>query len=116
MTEKRFKRVIRPATAEERQRHAQIRREVMQEFPPAEECAVQEAPPGIPSQIRQARQAQGLTWYALAERAGVPSADTIRDIEYGRDSPLSTVAMVAKALGLRLELVAEQASAEPLSS
>lgn len=30
-----FKRIIRPATAEERRRHARIRQQVMQEFPPA---------------------------------------------------------------------------------
>ena len=83
----------------------------MQEFPPAEGSGPLESPPGIPSQLRQARQAQGLTWYALAKRAGVASADTIRDIEYGRDCTMSTVATVAKALGLRLELVAEAASA-----
>ncbi len=82
----------------------------MHEFPPVE-SGVPEAPPGIPRRIRQARQALGLTWYALAERAGLPSAGAIRAIEYGRDSPLSTVAIVAKAPGLRLELVAEPTSA-----
>jgi hypothetical protein len=28
---------------------------------------VPESPPGIPTQIRRARESQGLTWYALAK-------------------------------------------------
>jgi hypothetical protein len=108
MAEQSFKRVVRPATAEERKRHATIRQAVVQEFPPAEGSRRREAPPGIPAQVRQAREAQGLTWYALAKRAGIPNPNTVRDIEYGRDAQLSTVQAVAGALGLRLELVAEK--------
>jgi ribosome-binding protein aMBF1 (putative translation factor) len=107
MAEKKFKRIERPATAEERKRHAEIRQKVMQEFPPAEDAVRQDSPPGIPTQIRQAREAQGLTWYALAKLAGIPNANTVRDIEYGRDAQISTVQLLAKALGLRLELVEE---------
>jgi hypothetical protein len=109
MAEKRFQRIVRPATAEERERHAAARQAVVQEFPPAEGAGRQEAPPGIPAQIRQAREAQGLTWYALAKRAGIPNANTVRDIEYGRDAQLSTVQAVAQALGLRLELTVQKA-------
>ena len=54
MTEKKMKRIVRPATAEERQRHADIRQKIMQEFPPAENAVRRESPPGIPTQIRQA--------------------------------------------------------------
>jgi ribosome-binding protein aMBF1 (putative translation factor) len=108
MAEKRFKRVNRPATAEERKRHATIRQAVMQEFQAAEAAARPESPPGIPTQIRRARKAQGLTWYGLAKRAGIPNANTVRDVEYGRDAQLSTVQALAKALGLRLELVEQQ--------
>ncbi len=107
MAEKKFKRIERPATAEERKRHAEIRRKVMLEFPPAEGAGRQEPPPGIPTQIRQAREAQGLTWYALAKLAGIPNANTVRDIEYGRDAQISTVQLLGKVLGLRLELVEE---------
>jgi hypothetical protein len=107
MAEKRFQRIARPATAEERQRHATIRQAIRQEFPPAEGAGRREAPPGIPARIRQAREAQGLTWYAVAKRAGIPNANTVRDIEYGRDAQLSTLQAVAGALGLRLELVEE---------
>src|SRR5580692_4871712 len=107
MAEKKFKRIERPATTEERKRHAEIREQVMREFPPAQGAGREESPPGIPTQIRDAREAQGLTWYALAKLAGIPNANTVRDIEYGRDSQISSVQAVAKALGLRLELVEE---------
>jgi hypothetical protein len=107
MPEKKFKRIVRPATPEEQRRHEEIREKVMQEFPPKQGAGRQPSPPGIPSQIRQAREAQHLTWYALAKRAGIPNANTIRDIEYGRDAQISTVQLVAKALGLRLEMVEE---------
>jgi hypothetical protein len=108
MTEKKFKRIERPATAEERERHAAIRQAIVHEFPPAEGGGRPESPPGIPARIRQAREARGLTWYALAKLAGIPNANTVRDIEYGRDAQLSTVKAVAHALGLRLELIEEK--------
>jgi len=104
MAEKKFKRIERAATAEERERHAAIRQVVMQELPPAEGSRRRESPPGISARIRQAREARGLTWYALAKLAGIPNANTIRDLEYGRDAQLSTVQAVAHALGLRLDL------------
>jgi DNA-binding XRE family transcriptional regulator len=107
MAEKRFKRIERPATAEERERHAAVRQAIMEEFPPVEGTGRPESPPGIPLRIRQAREAQGLTWYALAKLAGIPNANTVRDIENGRDAQLSTVQAVAHALGLRLELMEE---------
>jgi hypothetical protein len=107
MSEKRLKRIVRPATAAERRRHAEIRRRAMQEFPPAQGGTRPASPPGIPTQIRQAREAQGLTWYAVARRAGIPNSNTVRDIEYGRDVQISNLQAVAGVLGLRLELVAE---------
>ena len=55
MAEKKFKRIERPATVEERQRHVAIRAQVMQEFPPAPGAGRVQSPPGIPTQIRQAR-------------------------------------------------------------
>lgn len=107
MAKKELKRVIRPATVEERERHAEIRRKVMQEFPPAERVDPGAAPPGIPAQIRAAREGKGLTWYAVAKMACIPNPSTVRDIEAGRDAQLSNVQAVAKVLGLRLELVEE---------
>ena len=103
--EKKFQRIVRPATPEERQRHVAIRHKVQQEFPPAAGAHRQEAPPGIPAQLRRAREAQGFTWYTVAKLAGIPNPNTVRDIEYGRDAKLSNVQAVAKVLGLRLELV-----------
>ena len=54
---------------------------------------------------RQARESQGLTWYALAKRAGIANQATIRDIEQGKDVRLSNLQTVAAALGLELELI-----------
>ena len=47
MAKKQFKRLERPATAEERQRHAEIRRKVMEEFPPAHSASRLESPPAF---------------------------------------------------------------------
>ncbi len=107
MAKTKFKRIIRPATAEERKRHADIRAKVVEEFPPAQGAGRQDSPPGIPAQIRAAREAKDLTWYALAKLAGIPNPNTVRDIESGRDAKVSNVQAVAKVLGLRLELVEE---------
>jgi len=108
MAEKKLKRIVRPSTADERKRHAEIREKVMQEFPPSPRAGRKDSPPGIPAEIRRAREAKGLTWYAVAKLAGIPNPNTVRDIEYGRDAQLSNVQAVAKALGLRLELIEEQ--------
>ncbi len=105
MEKKEFKRVFRPATAEEKKRHAEIRAKVMQEFPPAQDAHRVESPPGLPARLRAARECKGLTWYAVAKLAGIPNSSTVRDIEYGRDAQLSNVEAVARVLGLRLELV-----------
>jgi DNA-binding phage protein len=107
MAKKELKRVLRSATAEERKRHAEIRAQVMQEFPPVKDAGRKNSPSGIPGQIRAAREAKGLTWYAVAKLAGIANSSTVRDIEYGGDAQLSDVQAVAKALGLRLELVEE---------
>jgi hypothetical protein len=108
MAKKAFQRIIRPATAEERKRHAEIRAQVMQEFPPTRDAGPRSSPPGLPAQLRAAREAKGLTWYAVAKLAGIPNPNTVRDIEYGRDAQLSNVRAVALAVGLRLELVEEK--------
>jgi DNA-binding XRE family transcriptional regulator len=109
MSDKKLKHVNRRLTDEERARHARIRDAALQDFPPKAGTGPSPSPPGIPTQIRQAREARGLTWYALAKAAGIPNQATIRDIERGRDVTLSVLQSVANALGLRLELV-EQAA------
>jgi len=91
----------------ERQRLAEIRKGAERDFPP-KSPGRRPAAPGIPAAIRAARETQGLTWYALAQRAGIPNQSTIRDIELGKDVKVSNLQSVALALGLELELVAAQ--------
>jgi DNA-binding XRE family transcriptional regulator len=105
MSKKRLKHVERQLTEEERARHTQIREAAMQDIPPKPGVSRAPSPPGIPARIRQAREAQGLTWYALAKVAGIPNQATIRDIEQGEDVKLSDLECVAAALGLKLELI-----------
>ncbi len=109
MTKQKLKHVVRQLTPEERARHARIREAALLDIPPKPGAAVKPAPPGIPAQIRQARRARGLTWYALAKLAGIPNQATIRDIEQGKDVKLSNLQSVAAALGLKLELVEQLA-------
>jgi ribosome-binding protein aMBF1 (putative translation factor) len=94
-----------PQTEEERKRLREIREKVRQEFPLRTPPRLRPATEGVAARIRAAREAQGLTWYAVAKRAGVPNPSTVRDIEYGRDTKLSSLQAVAEVLGLRLELV-----------
>lgn len=105
MAKQKLKHVNRRLTEEERARHARIRIAAQKENPPKAGRTRKASPPGIPTKIRQAREAQGLTWYALARRAAIPNQATIRDIEQGRDVKLSNLRAVAIALGLELELV-----------
>jgi DNA-binding XRE family transcriptional regulator len=101
---KKIKRTFRESSVEDHARHAKVREEAMRQYPPMPSRLVP-APPGIPSRIHAARLAQGLTWYALAKKAGVPNQATVRDIEQGKDVKLSNLEAVAAALGLQLELV-----------
>lgn len=98
------KRISRKFSDEEKRKYQKIREQVMEEFPPVKRSS-KPSPPGIPSQIREAREARGLTWYALAKQAGIPNSNTVRDIEQGRDVKLTNLQAVAKVLGLSVELV-----------
>ena len=109
MAKKKLKHVNRRLTDKERARHARIREEAMKDIPPKRGASRAQSPPGIPAQIQRARKAQGLTWYALAKRPGIPNQATIRDIEQGKDVKLSNLQAVAAALGLELELVEVEA-------
>src|SRR5438093_13045907 len=109
MSNKRLKHVNRRLTEDERERHTKIRAGAERDFPPKPESTRGPVPSGIPAKIRQARQARGLTWYALAQAAGIPTSGTIRDIEAGKDVKLSDLQSVASALGLQLELVEQVA-------
>ena len=105
MAKKKPRRVFRTAQVSpaEAGRLNEIRRKAMAEFPP-DPNRPRPAQTGIAAQIRAAREAQGLSWYAVARLARIPNPATIRDIEYGRDAKLSNIEAVATALGLRLEL------------
>jgi ribosome-binding protein aMBF1 (putative translation factor) len=100
---KEIRRVVRAGTVDERASHAEVRRQVEQEFPPLDPAREPSAKNRIAAAIRKARQDQGLTWETVAENAGIPNPMMVRDIEYGRDAKLSNVEAVAKALGLTLE-------------
>jgi DNA-binding XRE family transcriptional regulator len=106
---KKMQHINRQLTEEERARHARIREAAMTQFPPKGNGGKLLSPPGIPAQIRAAREARGLTWYALAKLAGIPNQATIRDIEHGKDVKLSNLQSVADALDLTLELVEQPA-------
>jgi hypothetical protein len=97
-----------PQNEEEKKRLAEMREKAMEEFPPRDLPRLQPATGGIGAQIRAAREAQGMTWYSVAEKAGIPNAGIVRDIEYGREVTLANIEAVVAALGLKLELV-EQA-------
>src|SRR5262245_34190750 len=103
MSKKRLQSVAQQLTPAQRRRHAQIRAAAEKDFPP-KLIHPRPAAPGIGAAIRAAREAKGLTWYALAQRAGVPNQGTIRDIEQGKDVKVSNLRAVAQALGLELEL------------
>jgi hypothetical protein len=92
----------------EAKRLNEIRRQALEEFPPDPDRP-RPARTGIGAQIRAAREAKGLTWYAVAKLAGIPNPATIRDIEFGRDAKLSNLEAIANALGLVLELAEQTA-------
>jgi ribosome-binding protein aMBF1 (putative translation factor) len=94
-----------PLSDAERQRLREIREKVLREFPPRDPPQLKPSMSGIAARIRAAREAQGLSWYAVAKLAGIPNPSTVRDLEYGRDTKLSSLEAVAQALGLKLELV-----------
>lgn len=104
MTKARLEGIIRPLTPEEKARHAQIREQVMQEFPPAEKTR-KPLSSGIAADLRRVRKARGLTYEAVAKEAGLPNANMVKDVEYGQNTALPNLEAIAKALGLKLELV-----------
>ena len=104
MNTQKIKHVNRVLSPEERKRHAEIIAAAVHDIRP-KTSRRPPSPPGIPSQIRLAREARGLTWYALAKAAGISNQATIRDIEQGRDVKISNLEAVAEALGLKLQLV-----------
>ena len=69
---------------------------------------IRTAPTGNPEVLgrrRAVRERKRITWYAVAKAAGIPNPATVRNIEYGRDTKLSSIEAIATALGLKLDLV-----------
>lgn len=91
--------------AEKQAEYDEVRRQAKAEFPPVENPKPPLPRTGVAAQIRRARKAQGLTWYAVAKQAGIPNSNTVRDIEQGLDAKLSNVEAIAAVLGLKLEAV-----------
>ena len=89
-------------TDEEAARYDDIRRRSMRDFPPKKRK--KPATKGVAAAIRKARLDRGLSWYALAKKAGIPNQATIRELEYGGDVRLSSVEALVKALDLRIEV------------
>jgi hypothetical protein len=90
---------------EQQAQYEEIRTRAARDYPPSKDPKLKPATSGIGFQVRCAREAKGLTWYAVAKAAGIPNQNTVRDIEYGRDVNLSNLEAVAAVLGLRLALV-----------
>ncbi|HEV3146742.1 MAG TPA: helix-turn-helix transcriptional regulator [Gemmataceae bacterium] len=105
MINRKLKHINRRVSDTERARHAKVIAAAMRDIPQKPGSGRKPSPPGIPTKIRQAREARGLTWYALAKVAGIPNQATIRDIELGKDVKFSNLQAVANALGLSLQLV-----------
>ena len=103
---KKFTRTATTETAGDRNRRDAVRKQVQTEYPPKSLAKSATTAKGIGKQIRDARTAQGLTWYAVAKQAGIPNSGTVRDIELGLDAKLSSVEAIAKALGLKLMAIA----------
>lgn len=106
MAKKKAKGVTRKGriSSAEAERLRNIREQARRDFPP-DPNRPRPAARGIGAKIRTARENQGLTWYAVAKAAGIPNPTTVRDIEYGRDTKLSSIEAIAVALGLELDLV-----------
>ena len=99
---KKLQHINRPLTPAERRRAVRIREGAQRDFPPTDVEQLP-CPPGIPSQIHNARRQREMTRYELGQMAGVPST-VVRAIENGDDVPLSQFRAVVTALGLKIEL------------
>jgi len=99
-------RLSRPLTSDEKSRHAEMREKVMREFPPAVTGKHEPDSQGVAGQLRRTRKSRGLTYDAVAELAGLSSGNTVKDVEYGRNTNLKHIEAIAQSLGMKIELVA----------
>ena len=98
-------RLTRQLTPDGKERHAEVRQQVMKEFPPATNKKHEPPHDGIAAHLRQVRKSQRLTYEAVAQQAGVRNANTVKDVEFGRNTDLTDIEAIAGALCLKLELI-----------
>ncbi|MDA1016892.1 MAG: helix-turn-helix transcriptional regulator [Planctomycetota bacterium] len=121
MTKERGKRIYRKATTEERERHAKIREQIVDELPDIKRRARERLSllkkEGTPlrqvlSALRAERERQGLSLADINERTGIDRAALSR-LENNEDAnpTLSTLECYAEAVGKRMVvLLSESAS------
>jgi DNA-binding Xre family transcriptional regulator len=90
----------RKLTAEEAARYDKIRRQVMEEIPPAKTNAVRDAI----GKLRQLREEQGLSLADIETRTGITRANICRLENEARNVQLRTLERYARALGCRIEI------------
>lgn len=90
----------RKLTAAEAAEYAKVRRQVMEEIPPATTNVVRQ----VIGKLRQVREEQGLSLTDLEERTGMTRANLCRLENEGRNVQLRTVERYARALGCRIEI------------
>lgn len=102
MERKTFKRIIRNRhlTPEEVAADEDVRRKVMQEFPPARPVAPQAG--AISEALRAAIQASPKSVYQICKEAGISQIVVSRFLSGERDIRLATADRLAKALGIAL--------------
>ena len=103
MERKQFKRVIRDRriTPAEAAADEEVRRKVMQEFPPARPVAPQAG--AISDALRSAIQASPKSVYQICKDAGLSQIVVSRFLSGERDIRLATADRLAKALGIGVQ-------------
>lgn len=90
----------RKLTAEEAARYDKIRRQVMEEIPPAKTNVARDAI----GKLRQLREEQGLSLADIETRTGITRANICRLENEARNVQLRTLERYARALGCRIEI------------
>jgi DNA-binding Xre family transcriptional regulator len=90
----------RKLTAAEAGDNAKVRRQVMEEIPPAVTNIVRQ----VIAQLRQVCEAQGLSLADMEARTGMTRANLCRLENEGRNVQMWTVERYARALGCRIEV------------
>ena len=100
MERKKFKRVVRDRrlTPEEAAADEEVRRKVMEEFPPARPVAPQAG--AISDTLRSAIHASSKSVYQICKDAGISQIVVSRFLSGERDIRLATADRLAKALGI----------------